>query len=287
MGTVRALALLVAVVGLGRMTCAEARLDDKKDEKKADKDKGKAGFANVGDVNAEVTVLNVLHTLQLTQAQLKVMQELSAKTMQKPPPRKLVKVSDRFKKTLSALRDALIEGDDEKVDELYAKMDELRQKEEPEFDEVEITDAARENAPALLRRLTARQVANYLASVSEFPDPVERLTQTMDQGRKLRGKEWQSLRDDSAYQVGWLVAGMDAKAEEKVRDKATALLNRAYGLDEKTYPKERANLEKEAQALVGKLGPTDILRNFMERVLAETLSSHQLASAMEAKGKKK
>jgi len=109
----------------------------------------------------------------------------------------------------------------------------------------------------------------------------------MEQSRKLRGKEWQGLRDDSAYQVGWLVAGLDADLEEKVRDKATALLNRAYRLDEKDYAKQRAELEKQARALAGKLGPTDVIRHFMERVLAETLSNHRLAAAIEARQKRK
>jgi hypothetical protein len=294
MRSLRALALLVALVGPVVLTApADDRRAEKKAAKKAKKaeKKGKAAedkseFAHIGDLNAEVTVLNVLHTLQPTAGQLKAIVELSPKTMQKPPPRKMVKVSERFRKALAALRDALVAGDDDKVEELYGKLDELRQKEDPEFDEVEITDAAREQAPALLRRFSARQVADYIASVAEFPDPVERLTQAMAQGRKLRGKEWQGLRDDTAYQFGWLVAGLDAAAEEKARDRATALLNKAYRLEEKAYAKQRDDLEKEARALVGKLGPTDVLRHFMERVLAETLSSHQLVAAIEARGKK-
>src|SRR5262249_17396454 len=99
--------------------------------------------------------------------------------------------------------------------------------------------------------------------------------------------EWQGLRDDSAYQVGWLVAGLDADAEEKVRDKATALLNRAYRLDEKDYAKQRGGLEKQARALAGKLGRADRLRHFRERVLAETLPPPRLAAAIEARQKRK
>lgn len=250
-------------------------------------DKDKKDFAHVGDLNAEVTVLNVLHALDLTPAQAETMAKLAAKTMQAAPPRKMVKVSDAFKKTLAGLREALVKHDDEKVDELFAKFDELRQKEDPEFDEIEVTDAARAETPRVVGLLSARQVANYIASIPDFPDPVERLTDAMEAGRKLTGKEWQGLRDDIAYQVGYLVAGLDAKADEKVRDRAAALLNKAQGLGEKAYAGQKAALEKEARELVGKVGPTDVIRHFMERVVAETLSSHRLEAALEARAKKK
>jgi hypothetical protein len=247
----------------------------------------KADFANVGDVNADVAVLNVLHTLQPTPAQVQALRKAAPKTMQKPPPRKLVKVSEKLRKAMTALRDALAAGDDEKVEELFKKFDEVRDKENPEFDEIEISAAAREQAPAIVRLLSARQVAFYAASVADFPDPVERLTDAMDDARKLRGKQWQALRDDTAYQVGWLVAGLDAKAEEKARDQATALLNKAFKLSDKEYAAQRDALEKDARAIVGKLGPTDVIRNFMERVLAEALSSHRLESALDLRAKKK
>lgn len=260
-----------------------AHADDKKPKDKKDK----AEFVNLGDVNAEVAVLNVLHSLQPTAAQLQALRKASAKTMQKAPPRKMVKVSDKLRKTLTALRDALAAGDDEKIDELFQQFDELRLKEDPEFDDIEVTEAAREQAPGLVRQLSARQVAVYVSGVADFPDPIERLVQTMEESRKLRGKEWRTLRDDSAYQVGWLVAGLDAKVEEKVRDRATALLNKAYKLSDKAYAADRASLEKEARDIVGQVGPTEVIRHFMERVIAETLSSYRLAAALDARAKAK
>lgn len=245
----------------------------------------KADFAHVGDVNADVAVLNVLYTLQPTPAQVQALRQAAAKTMQKPPPRKLIKVSNRLRNTMTALRDALVAGDDEKIDELFKRFDALRDKENPEFDDIEISDAAREQAPAVVKALSARQVAFYVASVADFPDPVERLTDAMDEARKVRGKEWQALRDDVAYQVGWLVAGLDAAAEEKAREKTTALLNKAFKLSDKEYASQRNALEKEARGLVGKLGPTDVIRHFMERVMAELLSSHRLEAALDSRAK--
>src|SRR5205823_5691400 len=98
---------------------------------------------------------------------------------------------------------------------------------------------------------------------------------------------WQELRDDVAYQVGWLVAGLDVSQERKVREAASRLLNKAAALSEKDYPKQVAALRKSARDLVGKIGPTDVIRHYVERVLAETLSNHRLGEAVAALQKKK
>lgn len=279
--------ILVALTPTSATDTPPLQKKTKKTEKgkKADPP-AKDDFVNVGDLYAEVMVLNVLHILQPSAKQVAILQKAAAKTMQKPPPRKMVKVSERLHKALGALRDGLLR-DDEKVEELFVKFEELRQKENPDLDDVELTSAAREQAPVILAALSARQVAAYVGSVPDFPDPLERLVQTMDESRKVRGKEWQGLRDDTAEQVGWLVAGLDDKAEEKVRTRATALLNKAFHLSEKDYARDREALEKEAREIVGKLPPTDVLRHFMERVLCEMLSSHQLTTALEAMAKKK
>lgn len=271
---------LLVVLFLGGLCCLTAQGDEKTDREKNE-------FANLGDLNAEVTVLNVLYTLDPTAAQMEAFRKAASKTMQKPPPRKLIKVSEKLRKTMLSLRNALASGDDEKIGDLFDQYDKLREKEEPEFEDVEITEKAREVAPELFRLLSARQMANYIASVPEFPDPVEQLVETMAQGRRLRGAEWQALRDDTAHQVGWLIAGLDARREERTRDQATALLNRAYKLTDKDYEGRREQLEKEARDLVGKLTAVDILRNFMERVLAEALSSHRFEAALSARERKK
>src|SRR5262245_8565142 len=127
---IRFVAALVALVIAGVLSAPAGDAKGKSAEKGKAADKDKGELANVGDLNAEVTVLNVLHTLQPTAAQYQAMLKVSAKTMQKPPPRKKVKVSERFKKTLQGLREALVANDNEKVEELFAKFDELREKED-------------------------------------------------------------------------------------------------------------------------------------------------------------
>ncbi len=81
--------LLLALVGwMALVTQADARRspDKEKPRNKKDKDdKDKSGFADLGDVHAEVTVLQVLHALQPTRAQLEQLAKVAEKTMQKPP----------------------------------------------------------------------------------------------------------------------------------------------------------------------------------------------------------
>jgi hypothetical protein len=244
--------------------------------------KAKAAFADIAGLHAEISALQVLRGLMPTPAQLDALERLSARTMQEAPLRKLVKVSERYRKTLRGLRTALLAGDDEACDELFATLDELGQKEAPELEDIELTDAARRHAPRLVQALSARQVAGYLATVADFPDPFEQLMVGCEAGRKMRGPRWDDHRDDVAYLFGWLVGGVDAKKEAKAREKATAFLNKAHRLDAKAYAAGREALFREGRQLIGELGPTDVLRHYMERVVAEVLSNHRLAAAVGA-----
>jgi hypothetical protein len=236
----------------------------------------------------EVVALQTLHQLQATPAQLAELKRLAATTAEKIGPRRQVEVSDKFHKLLVRLRDALVEGKDERIDEVSRALDELRKKDDPDLDDVtEISDAARREAPALLRRFSARQAAGFLADyAADFPDPVEMLTGAFAEVRKLTGREWGGLRDDVAEQVGWLVAGLDEDAAERAREQAAAIITRARQLKEGEYKKQRPELEKAARELAGKVGPTDVHRHFLEHALAELLSNPRLAAAVEARLKR-
>jgi hypothetical protein len=263
-------------------------LKDRDDAREKNDKKDQPRNVDLGDVHAEVTALQVLHSLDLTADQLKALADLAEKTAQKAPPRKQLAATDKYRKALLDLRAALRTGDDEKIDTAMTHLDAVREKEdEPEFDEIEITDAARKHAPAVFDKLNARQVVFYLSGLgNEFPDPTEKLTAALAESRVRGGKEWRNARDDVAYQVGWLIAGLDADKEEKARAKVTALLDKAHDLTEKEFDEQKPTLEKAARDLVGKLSATDVLRHYVERVLAETLSNYRLAAAIEGRTKK-
>jgi hypothetical protein len=70
-----------------------------------------------------------------------------------------------------------------------------------------------------------------------------------------------------------------------VRGQALALLNKAHRLTDKEHAKQQAALEKEARDLTGKVAPTEVVRHYMERSLAELLSNPQLGKAVAARRK--
>jgi hypothetical protein len=261
--------------------------DDKDKDDKKDKKKEEPKNADLADVHAEVTVLQVFHAFDLNAEQIKAFGDAAAKTAQKPPLRKEWKVGDKYKKALHALRAALRTGDDEKIEAANAHLTAaLKDEDEPEFEDVEITAEARKQAPALFAKLNARQIVFYLSGLADtFPDPLEKLTAALAESRKLQGKEWRKRRDDVAYEVAWLIVGLDADKEEKMRDKISDFLDKAHDLKDDEYDKEKAALEKSAREMVGKLGSTDVIRHYVERVLAETLSNHRLAAAVEGRKK--
>jgi hypothetical protein len=242
---------------------------------------------DLNHLNLEVTALEMLYQMRLTPAQLAHLVKLvPATSLGLPPPRE-VAVSPELTRALHEMRAALLENDDEKIDEASGKLDKLRDKESPDFDEVEISEGARKHTPEFFRTLSARQVASYLTDYAdEFPDPLEKIQDAFDDVRKLPGREWEEMRDEVAGQVGWLVAGLDYKAEEAVSKQVTDLLNLVHGLKDEDYKAQRGRLDAEARAIVAKVGPTDVIRHFVERSLAELLSNPCVAAAVEARRKK-
>jgi hypothetical protein len=241
---------------------------------------------DINDLHLEVVALQALAELQLTRAQLKALAEVAEKTAMKPGPRKEVKVTAKYRRTLASLRDALAAGDDELTEEHTEALEALREKEAPEFDEIEITDAARKEAPGMLKRLNARQIVGYISGEAAFPDPGESLREGLAQSRELSGKNWRELRDDAVEKVSSLVAGLDSKAEQKVRARALALLNKAHRLTEQEYTAQKADLEKEAMEIAGKVDAFQVVRHYMERAIAELLSNPRLGAALAARRKK-
>jgi hypothetical protein len=250
-----------------------------------------ASAADTKDPNAlslQVTALEMLHRFQASPAQLEALAKLAKKYEAKDGTRKAAKVSPRFLKTLTELRDAYVNGDEDKILNLSADLEELREKEESDLDDdVNLTPASREGAAAALKLFTARQVALYLSEFAEdFPDPLEKITDTYEDARTLKGKEWEEQRDLIAEQVGWLVGGLDVKSEEKVRKSVVDLLERVHALKDADFKKQKDALEKEAKELVSSAGPNDVIRNFMERTAAELLANPQLGAALEMRLKK-
>ncbi len=243
---------------------------------------------SLNDLSMEVAALQAFHQFQLSGAQLETLRKFAKETSQEVSPREKVKASADFQRTLSALRNALVDDDDELIDQLQEELDERRETEKPELeDSIELTEAARQRAPELLGLLRPRQIASYLAShADEIPEPVERILEALGKVRDLDPKEWKQLRETVSEEVGRGVAGLDVEKASQVGDKVIQLLIHARALKAEEFQTERPELEKTARAIVGNLSPLDVLRHALVQDLAELLSNPRLVAAVDARLKK-
>lgn len=291
MRAMRLCGLPIVLLSLALLACGSARrapLDPEPAEpdkdKEAKKEEKQEKFLDLGDIHAEVTVLQVLHAFDLTKEQLKTLAELAGKIAQKPPPRKEIRASAKYRTALIDLRAALRGSKDDEISKAMEALDEARDKDGPAFDADELTDAARKAAPEVFAKLSSRQVVFYLSGLGDtFPDPIEQMLEGIAKARELEGKDWRKTRDDLAFQIASLLAGLDTAKEEKAREQVTALLDKVHDLTDKQYDEQKETLAKSARDLAGKLGPLDFIRHYVERDLAETLSNHRLAAAIEGR----
>jgi hypothetical protein len=237
----------------------------------------------------EVGALQTLYALHATKAQLESLRRIAHDTA--APPIKGIegKVSGAYKKKLRDLREALVEAADEKrIGELMDQIDELKEKEKPELAyDVDVTEAAAERAPEVLRMLTAGQVAAFLGGFADdILDPRQRLLEALDKVRGLSNREWTEARDEISEDIGRLVAGLDDEQSARTSAKVLQLLIVARSMKSDEFKSERPELEKQAQQILGDIGPTDVLRHVMENSLAELLSNPCLPAALDARLKK-
>jgi hypothetical protein len=245
--------------------------------------------ASLNELSMEVAALQTLYQFRFTPAQLETLKAMGKETSQEAGARTAAKVSEGFRKSLIDLRDALVDSrDDERIDKLQEQREKLRDTENPELDDgIEITDEAREKAPEVLKQLSARQVAGFVALYGDqFPDPVERLLEAVGRVRGLDAKQWKQIREDVADDVGRLTAGLDTEKAAGAFDQVVQLLIQVRALNDAEFKNQRPALEKKARQIVGKVGPFDVMRNVAEQVLAELLANPRLAAAIDARLRK-
>jgi hypothetical protein len=130
-------------------------------------------------------------------------------------------------------------------------------------------------------------VSYLIDYAEEFPDPLEKIQAVLEDGRKLSGKEWEVRRDEVAAQVGKLVGGLKKETVARTKESVAAFLDQAHDLKEDAFQAQKPALQQTALTLVGSGGPTEVIRNFVELMVAELLSNPRLAAAVEARLKKK
>jgi len=227
-------------------------------------------------VSMEVKACRTLRGLKATPLQLTTIARLAKNTVGRPNKREPAKAANSYIETLTGLREALIANDEGKIESLKEKLDDLEAKDAPDLDDdIEITDAAEIEAARLLDIFGPRQIVAYADMLGDdLPDPVQSIVDGLDEGRQLKGEEWQAARDELADRIAWVVCGMNGENTSKLEEQLSRFLERKHGEEGKS-----SDRESEIRKLVGSPGPVVVLRNVLEHELAELLSNPQLPRA--------
>jgi hypothetical protein len=232
----------------------------------------------------EVAALQSLYELQITESQLKQIREMAKESAAKPGGKPRAKASRELRQSLVQLHQVLVAADnEERIVACLEKWEQIRAAEDGAEldDDYEVTEVAQEKAPELLRSLSAAQIATFTALYADFIlDPREQLRDAFERVRGLADDEWQEYRDAIADSVARVLCGIDAEAAQAANDRIVQWLIVVRSLSGADFAKERDDLFKTIDDVVGKVGPTDVLRHYMEHFLSEMLSNPRLAHAI-------
>lgn len=229
----------------------------------------------------EVAALQTLHRLDLTDAQLELLQRVAKGAASPVKSTGQAKTTPAFVKGLTALRNALLEGDDDKIDDLKDKLLDIMEKDKIQIeDRVAISDPARRAASGVIRMLQPTQVLAYLQILDEDDvDLQDLLEEALERGATMTPGQWKTVRDSTAADGAWLLVGGDeARTRIAVKTLSTLLDQHHSAMAGKTVAPD---LEKQVLQLTQSLDPFLILRNAMERDVAEMLSNPRLAGAIQ------
>jgi hypothetical protein len=232
----------------------------------------------------EVAALKTMVSLEMTSTQMKALLALAKGTADPRQRDPATKAGAKLRQHLTLLQAALLEDQTNGIKYLTEKVEALREQDKDEDidDGVDITDAARAKAGDALLLVTTGQVMAHLGTQSDnYPDPVGRMLQTLEDGLGLDEKEWQSLRDDAAFEAAIQIAGLDKARAEKVQASAKKWLDSRHGLKSEELKAKQGQLEQEVQnEILKKVGPMILLRNVVLADIAELLSNPQLPAAI-------
>src|SRR5262245_53839312 len=166
-------------------------------------------------LSQEVQALSALSDLDLDGDQLQALAKLASgaaapvepeeKPAEKTPDKK--KVSDAFQKALKELHAALLKGDEEKIADCRANVDELRDNENPDLDdEFDTTEVAKKRVAQVLRLLTVRQLGGYVSGL-DLREPHEMLMEAFEEVHKREGEERDKYIQQTSEEIAQMISG--------------------------------------------------------------------------------
>jgi hypothetical protein len=229
-----------------------------------------------------INALESLFEMKATREQMQALEKLSAETApspQKPEPRQ---IEPRLRRTMQELHDALVAAKDEdRIESLQDKYDDMVEAQKIDFgDDVEITKAASEKAPAFVRTLTVSQIASLIsANDADVRDPKTVLTEALAEGRSQKDDEWKETRDSAADEAATLIAGLAGSTAKS--EKLKQWLDEAHKLSEAEYKSQFTEPADAAAKVTGELSWPQVLQNWVEFYMADLLSNPELHNAIE------
>jgi hypothetical protein len=270
-GMARRFYAFLAAIVLGFAVCGALRAGDTTEP------------SGTADLELQVAALNTLDELDVTPEQLKQLSVMAAETAGTAAPDPgTAKGSAEYHTALQALRDALANGEDDKVDDAQEKVDDLRENQniDPNID-YDITDAAKTKAAAALKLMGTDQIANYISMHSdEVPDAAGTILDALDKCKDASDADFASLRQEAADQVGLLAAGFDKTAADAIEQKVTTLLNRARQMPQKQFDAGRDELDRRAHQITKSVDSFKGLQYWMAREMADLLSNPQIQTVL-------
>lgn len=239
---------------------------------------------NLAQISQEVQALIALGDLDLDAEQLQRLAKLAAGAASEDTPEP-PKVSEAVQKALKDLHAALVKGDEEKGADLRFKFEELKDKDNPDFnDDFEVTDAAKKKVGAVLKLLNVRQLGGYISGL-DLKEPHELLLEAFEEIRAKKGEEREKQIQQVSDEVTQMIAGENNPQAKKTKEQVKKLLDQVAEMKDDDYEKKFPELEKRAKAIVGTADCVQVLRHLMEREMAKLLSNPQLAHAIEIRTK--
>jgi hypothetical protein len=272
----------------------------KEGSRKVDTSKLKAPPADVNDLSMQVAALRTLYLLKVGidfgrvhGHDYSVLRLVARGCAQPPRTRSQASASKNYVKVLTELRAAFIVNNEDRINELSEQLEELTRDEEPDLDDgVEITEQARKSAPRYLRGyLDPNQIAAYIGAYDkEFPNPYFLIKTTIradGKGKKLSPEQWKETRAFVIAEVSWQLGGLDPREQARFAQQTARILDRAYKLNDtqmqKEFAKAGTGLRGELGSLCNLVGSMNVIKNVVERDIAELFSNPQLLRAVEVR----
>ena len=241
-----------------------------------------APAGNTPAMELQVDALQKIRDLELTPEQLAVLRKQAATTAATRPSQPAPETTPGYRAALASLRDALVEGDDEKTSDALDKVERMRDEQLIDTGpDIDSTPAACKAAPDVLSTFSSSQIAEYLAEhADDVPDAWKTMLDALDQSREVKPADYPALRKEAASQVALLMVGLDGAAAEPMERKVGDWLDQAHAMNDDDFKTKRPQVEDDARQIVGHPDAFEQMRHWMQRETADLLSNPELSSAL-------